>query len=247
MCIVSAFRQNQGSARLSPLHYSKDRTPASFPPLTTTPNGQVVMSTEPDESLVQALHKRGVTINRARRACVATRNASREAALAWCVEHASDPAMDAPFLPLRRLARGDSQRTPTGGAGNLDGDEPGERGAERRAAARAHRVAAAGLEAYVRTRLSGIPGVASGGAVVDSAVSGDNLGDGAAGVAAQEVEELVAVLTSFRQRQSLGEAEDRARALLPAGVDLGRFAGDLSYRQVCERRWCWLGIAVNRW
>ncbi|CAN0544083.1 unnamed protein product, partial [Ectocarpus sp. 8 AP-2014] len=53
---------------------------------------------DPDEVLVQALGKRGISSNRARRACVATRNASREAALAWCVEHSADPAMDAPFV-----------------------------------------------------------------------------------------------------------------------------------------------------
>lgn len=40
------------------------------------------------------------------------------------------------------------------------------------------------------------------------------------------------ILTSFRQRQSVEEAEGKARALLPAGVDLERFAGDAGYRQV---------------
>lgn len=65
---------------------------------------------EPDDRLVSALHKRGVSLNRARRACVATGNSSREAALAWCVEHAGDPAMDAPLPPQARRTSGGTAR-----------------------------------------------------------------------------------------------------------------------------------------
>lgn len=173
-------------------------------------------------------------MNRARRACVATRNSSGEAALAWCVEHAGDPTMDAPFVPRSRR-RG--QRASKDGGG-----EPGRRGvvgagddeefggAEMRAAVRAHRTAAAALEAYVRARLSAIERGGGGGGA-GGAEGGNENGEGG-GVPSEEVGELGAVLTSFRRRQSLGAAEERARVLLPAGVDLGRFARDLRYRQV---------------
>lgn len=170
-------------------------------------------------------------MNRARRACVATRNSSGEAALAWCVEHAGDPTMDAPFVPRSRRrgqrASKDGGSVPgrRGVVGLGDDEEFG--GAEMRAAVRAHRTAAAALEAYVRARLSAIErgGGGAGGA------KGENE-NGEGGVPSEEVGELGAVLTSFRRRQSLGAAEERARVLLPAGVDLGRFAGDLRYRQV---------------
>lgn len=200
---------------------------------------------EPDESLVQALFKRGVSINRARRACAATRNASREVALAWCVEHAGDPAMDAPFVPFLSR-RNQNARTATttasskrwssegevrvtgcdvfGGGKDRDfgqqrWDDASTVAAAAAASARAHRgVAAAALEVYVRARLS--------------AMGHDGGLRGSGGNSAAESEELVAVLKSFKHRKSLGEAEDRARALLPAGVDLGKFARDLGYRQV---------------
>lgn len=184
---------------------------------------------------MQALHKRGVSANRARRACVATRNASREAALAWCVEHAADAAMDAPFVPPRRpVRRGGPQSannvggvTPGGGDGG--GDEVGPRDVEARSVACLHRMASAALEAYVRARLSVIRDSVDG--VSSEGVGG---GGGEVGVPSEEVEvgELVSVLTSFRQRRTLGEAENRARALLPSGVDLERFARDPGYRQV---------------
>ncbi|CAM9252402.1 unnamed protein product [Scytosiphon promiscuus] len=148
-----------------------------------------------------ALHKRGISLNRARRACAATRNASREAALAWCVEHSADAAMDAPFIPTRRLSA----------SGRLAGS-----------AARSRGMAAAALEAYVRARLSAIGKGGGGGGV--------GVG-GAEAVPPEEVRELEGVLRSFRRRQSLGQAEDRARGILPASVDLGRFAADERYRQ----------------
>lgn len=186
-------------------------------------------ATEPDESLVQALHKMGISSNRARRACVATGNASREAALAWCVEHAADPAMDAPFVSSSRAA-GVGKGGGGSGAGSDDGRQ--QQGEEMRAAARHRGVAAAALEAYVRARLSAIG--ESGGRDGVSGGGGGGVGDGRArvGVHSEEMGELVAVLTSFRKRQSLGQAEDKARAVLPATVDLGMFAEDERYRQV---------------
>lgn len=215
-----------------------------------------VAATEPDESLVQALHKMGISSNRARRACVATSNVSREAALAWCVEHAADPAMDAPFVSSGR--RSASSR-PTGvgavgssggeggGGGNVGNGDAGRRPGEEalRAAARSRGIAAAALEAYVSARLSAVGG-SSGrdGGTTDGGRDGGG-GDvsvGVSGVPSEEIGELVAVLASFRQRQSLGQAEDKVRSLLPATVDLGRFAGDRQYRQVCACIACALGI-----
>lgn len=200
-----------------------------------------VAAAEPDESLVQALHRMGISSNRARRACVATRNASREAALAWCVEHSADPAMDAPFVSSgRRSASGRPMGVGTvgggGGGGNAgDGDVVGQRRGEEalRVAARLRGIAAAALEAYVRARLSAI-GESSGrgGGSTGGGGGGGDVGLEGSGVPSEEIGELVAVLTSFRQRQSLGQAEDKVRAVLPAAVDLGRFARDQRYRQV---------------
>lgn len=183
---------------------------------------------DPDEGLVQSLFKRGISTNRARRACAATRNSSYGDALAWCVEHAGDPVMDAPYMPPRRTSRHGNGKTETkwgndaayGRYGTEDGGE--RRGEERRAAARAHRMAAAALETYVRARLSIIGDEHARGGEVDDDSS-------------VEVKELTAVLTSFRQRKTSGRAEDRARALLPTGVDLVRFAQDRRYRQVRAR------------
>ncbi|CAM9861553.1 unnamed protein product [Pylaiella littoralis] len=199
-----------------------------------------VAAAEPDESLVQALHRMGISSNRARRACVATRNASREAALAWCVEHSADPAMDAPFVSSgRRSASGRPMGVGTvgggGGGGNAgDGDVVGQRRGEEalRVAARLRGIAAAALEAYVRARLSAI-GESSGrgGGSTGGGGGGGDVGLEGSGVPSEEIGELVAVLTSFRQRQSLGQAEDKVRAVLPAAVDLGRFARDQRYRQ----------------
>ena len=195
-----------------------------------------VAATEPDEALVQALHKMGISSNRARRACVATRNASREAALAWCVEHAADPAMDAPFVSSGRpvgVGNGGSGSGGSGGGGDAAGRQ---RGDEMRAAVRHRGVAAAALEAYVRARLSAVG--EGGGRDGGSGSVGGDIDAGGVGVgvgvrvAAEEVGELEAVLTSFRRRQSLGHAEEKARAVLPATVDLGMFAEDQRYRQV---------------
>ena len=207
---------------------------------------------EPDEILVQALYKMGISSNRARRACVATRNASREAALAWCVEHAADPAMDAPFVSRSRPAGNGG----SGGSGGGDGGDgvTGQRtGHEMRAAARRRGVAAAALEAYVRARLSVVGGsVGSGGGGGGGGnVDGGGVGGGhaGAGVPSEEMAELVAVLASFRKQQSLGQAEDKARAILPASVDLGMFAEDQRYRQVrvrlCPRQCCCMGVALS--
>ncbi|CAM9902098.1 unnamed protein product, partial [Ectocarpus sp. 4 AP-2014] len=176
---------------------------------------------DPDESLVQALGKRGISSNRARRACVATRNASREAALAWCVEHSGDPAMDAPFISSRR-----SPPAPTSGrqSSEVDGGSGSSGGDGRmRAAMRSRDWAAAALEAYVHARLAVVNGDTGGG--------GGGVVEAVLPAAEEEMEELLAVITSFRQRQSLGLAEEKARGVLPATVDLGRFAGDPRYRQ----------------
>lgn len=196
---------------------------------------------------MQALHKRGISVNRARRACVATRNASREDALAWCFEHSADPAMDAPFVPSRARSAGrpagagSGGRGGGGGAGGTGGAAGREREEEElRAAARYQGKAAAALEAYVRARLSAIERGGGG----DGPTGGRGGGGGGSGVRAgargarvpsEEVEELAAVLASFRRRQSLGQAEEKARAVLPGGVDLLRFAEDQGYRQVCVR------------
>lgn len=97
------------------------------------------------------------------------------------------------------------------------------------AARRAQRTASRALETYVRARLPVMPGTRAdggdergnrGNAVPPSAAAGD------------EVEELVSVLSSFKERANLGEAEDRARGLLSPGVDLARFSEDRAYRQV---------------
>lgn len=205
-------------------------------------------ATEPDESLVQALHKMGISSNRARRACVATRNASREAALAWCIEHSADPAMDAPFVSAgRRPASSRLMGMGSGGGGGDGGDRgAGKRlGEELRAASRSRGIAAAALEAYVRARLSAM---GESGDWQGSSAGGGGGGDvgvavGGCGVPSEEMGEMVAVLTSFKQRQSLGQAEDKVRVLLPATVDLGRFAGDQRYRQVCvyaSHAHCWV-------
>lgn len=227
----------------------------------------VAAATEPDESLVQALHKMGISSNRARRACVATRNASREAALAWCVEHSADPAMDAPFVSLGRRPAGSwpigmgavssSGSGSGGGGGGGGGNSAGDRGTGKRlgeqlrAASRSRGIAAAALEAYVRARLSamGESSDRQGGSAGGGGGGGDvgvALADG--GVPSEEMGELVAVLTSFKQRQSLGQAEDKVRVLLPATVDLGRFAGDQRYRQVCAcigRAWGNLSVCCG--
>lgn len=193
-------------------------------------------TTEPDEALVQALHKRGISSNRARRACVATRNASREAALAWCVEHAGDPAMDAPFVSGSRPVGAGKGRDRGGGSGGGrdGGGVAGQgRGEDMRAAAARHRgVAAAALEAYVRARLAAIGEAGGRGDGGGDGVDGGGGGCVEVGVAPGEKGELVAVLKSFRQRQTLAQAEDKARAILPATVDLGMFAEDERYRQV---------------
>lgn len=208
-------------------------------------------TTEPDEALVQALYKMGISSNRARRACVATRNASREAALAWCVEHAADPAMDAPFVSSSRPAGAGNGGSSGSGGGSTSGGGDGvagqHRGDEMRAAARHRSVAAAALEAYVRARLSTVAGSGgrdgvSGGGGGGGGVDVGGVRDG--GVPSDETEELMAVLTSFRKRQSLGQAEDKARAILPATVDLGMFVEDQRYRQVGVRpcgQWCSMG------
>lgn len=168
--------------------------------------------------------------------------------------------MDAPFVPRRRLAQ--SSRHPAmveagqrygGSGGGGDGGSSGgeiegswERGGKMRKATRAHRVAAAALEAYVRARLSAIRGNGDGGGDSRDVDGGDGgSGDGGGltsvrekgesgggGTLCDEVGELMAILTSFRRRQSVEEAEGKARALLPPGVDLERFAGDADYRQV---------------
>ena len=155
--------------------------------------------------------------------------------------------MDAPFVPRRRSAL--SGRHPTTGkdgeryggsnGGGCDGvEESWERDGKMRAATRAHRVAAAALEAYVRARLSAIRRDGDGGGDGDGVGGGGVVGvreegeAGGGGALHNEVGELVAILTSFRQRQSVEEAEGKARALLPAGIDLERFAGDAGYRQV---------------
>lgn len=203
----------------------------------------------PDETLVQALGKMGMPLNRARRACVATRNVSREAALAWCVDHADDPGIDMPYLPSRKPAGGYGYRMAAdvaGGAisGNLGGDFGGsegdktsawavekERAATAVAAARERRrLAAEGLEAYVRARLLVMR---SGEFIGKKGSEGFDVARGEpSAAAAAEVMELKDVLTSFQQRQRFGQAEERARALLPSGVDLQRFALDVGYRQV---------------
>ena len=175
-------------------------------------------------------------LNRARRACVATRNSSREAALAWCVDHASDPGIDLPYLPPRRPAVGIGSQRTNGVGGSIDsssGGDSGEEGsaawgANGRTAARARRMAADGLEAYVRARLTVLRRGEGGGGVRE----GSNGFETMKSERSAEARELTAVLTSFRKRQSVGEAEERASALLPAGVDLERFARDVGYRQV---------------
>lgn len=181
---------------------------------------------DPDESLVQALGKRGISSNRARRACVATRNASREAALAWCVEHSADPAMDAPFVSSRRAPPPPTSSGSRRPASEVDGGSRRSGGADggmMLAAMRSRGRAAAALEAYVRARLTMVnEGTGRGGGVERLLPA----------VEAEETEELRAVISSFRKRQSLGLAEEKARGVLPATVDLGRFAGDPRYRQV---------------
>lgn len=197
----------------------------------------------PDENLVQALGKMGMPINRARRACVATRNVSREAALAWCVDHADDPGIDMPYLPPRKPAGGYDCRMAADGAGgaiggNLGCDFGGSKGDKTLAwgvekARGRRRLAAEGLEAYVRARLS----VMQSGEVIG--MKGSEGFDAAKGepsaAAAADVKELTDLLTSFQQRQRFGQVEERARAMLPSGVDLQRFALDVEYRQV--RNW----------
>ncbi|CAM9564261.1 unnamed protein product, partial [Sphacelaria rigidula] len=178
---------------------------------------------EPDAHLVSALHKMGVSLNRARRACVATKNSSREAALAWCVEHADDPAMDTP-LPLhaRLFSTGSNtnRHAPATQAPAATGTRAREEGARA-----AHEVASCALEAYVQARLSGMTG--DGGA---GSTSGGTGVDAAMAASQEDMRELVSVLSTFRTRANLGAAEDRARSLLP-GTDLTRFAGDAKYRQ----------------
>lgn len=154
---------------------------------------------EPDDHLVSALHKMGVSLNRARRACVATKNSSREAALAWCVEHADDPAMDAPLpLQARRLSPGSHTNRPgtrapaatgleclgrgkperfsagsTGGREKVNGVDAGMMHRAREEDARAAReVASCALEAYVRARLSGIRGDGAVGGASGAGVDG---------------------------------------------------------------------------
>lgn len=218
----------------------------------------------PDENLVLALGKMGMPLNRARRACVATRNVSREAALAWCVDHADDPGIDMPYLPPRKPAGGYGYHMAADGAGgaivgNLgcdfgvsEGDKTLARGVEKARAATAvaaardrRRLAAEGLEAYVRARLS----VMRSGEFIG--MNGSEGFDAAkvepSTAAAAEVEELTDVLTSFQQRQRFGQAEERARAVLPSGVDLQRFALDVGYRQVKdEGRFFGRGGVVGR-
>lgn len=227
------------------------------------PNGQV---TEPDESLVSALHKRGVSVNRARRACVATMNSSREAALAWCVEHAGDPAMDAP-LPLRSrrhsgapsLGRLHLNRPPPSeridSASGTDGnDVRGDVGAGRdderakeirreESAWAAQSVASSALDAYVRARLSAMRRVGGAGSSSDGdlislghAAEAWRSADTSSGASEPEIGELMSVLSSFRKRASLGAVEDRVRAILSSGVDLARFSEDEEYRQEELRR-----------
>ncbi|CAN0346035.1 unnamed protein product, partial [Ectocarpus fasciculatus] len=103
-----------------------------------------------------------------------------------------------------------------GGSGSSGGD------GGVRAAMRSRERAAAALEAYVRARLYGSSGGTGGGGGGGTVLPA---------AADEEMEELQAVITSFRQRQSLGQAEEKARGVLPATVDLARFAGDLRYRQ----------------
>ncbi|CAM9610278.1 unnamed protein product, partial [Discosporangium mesarthrocarpum] len=63
---------------------------------------QARVAPEPDEALVEALHRLGVSRNRARRACIATDNGPLETALSFCFERASDPSLDAPLPPRPR-------------------------------------------------------------------------------------------------------------------------------------------------
>lgn len=206
----------------------------------------------PDEVLVSALHKRGVSLNRARRACVATGNTSIEAALAWSVEHAGDPAMDYPLPPPRtRGSPHDNSHKALGDRVNGEGvsdagvidatgynrlvanDGCGGSNAigrvEGHEAARSLQLTASqALEVYVRARLALIPSVSESG---DSR-AGHGVERASAG--ADEAGELVSVLSSFRKRASLGEAQERARKLLLPGVDMAMFSDDVYYRQVMQ-------------
>lgn len=85
------------------------------------------------------------------------------------------------------------------------------------------------LETYVRARLVAMPGTRA-----DGGDERGNRGNAAppSAAAGDEIEELVSVLSSFKERANLGEAEDRARRLLSPGVDLARFSEDRAYRQV---------------
>lgn len=192
------------------------------------------------------LLKRGVSVNRARRACVATSNTSREDALAWCVEHAGDQAMDAPLPPPAHRSRGSGrctseerqpeEATRAGGAGY--GRAAGERGrgTDNEEAVRVgHKTASEALEAYVRARLAALPSKHGGvgGVGNDSATYREDIAQHRS--SPEDMSELEFVLSSFKKRAILGEAENRARKLLSQGADLTRFAVDRDYRQVRGR------------
>jgi hypothetical protein len=211
-------------------------------------------------ALVETLHRRGFSLNGARRACIATDNAGLEPALAWCFAHSSDAGFDHP-LPPPKYAVGTAAGAAAAAAQRAaaEAERPQQRAAAARRRLRDARRAYAALELLSRATVltnnsnssssstlsaytADMPqllqrGAAAGAALLKQLDSSSSSSSGAANNEERAVLEALCSCLEVAPTEGIvggleegGHLEQQLMVALP-GVDVQRLRSDADYQR----------------